>query len=172
MQKRYPRTIPLYDKANWGDIRQNIIEIFEHYLQLNDQFDRSVDKLAVYKTSSFQLADQFIPVKTQSTKIHILWLTPAIKHLINKKLRIYRKAKQFQNPHNWQVFKDLQREIRSCLRRQHWKYINNIITTDNGINKNKLFWHYIKGERQDKTGIIIFKLPHCEVTDPIEKAEK
>ena len=42
MQKRHPRTIPLYDRANWGDIRQNILEIFEHYLQLNDQFDRSV----------------------------------------------------------------------------------------------------------------------------------
>ena len=44
--------------------------------------------------------------------------------------------------------------------------------TDNGINKNKLFWHYIKRQRQDKTGISILKLPHCEVTDPIEKAEK
>ena len=32
--------------------------------------------------------------------------------------------------------------------------------------------HYIKGQRQDKTGISILKLPHCEVTDPIEKAEK
>ena len=70
------------------------------------------------------------------------------------------------------LFKDLQREVRSCLSRQHWKYINNIITTDNGINKNKLFWHYIKGQRQDKTGISILKLPHCEVTDSIEKAEK
>ena len=120
MQKRHPRTIPLYDKANWGDIRQNIIEIFEHYLQLNDQFDRSVEVNWQYiKHHLVQLADQFIPVKTQSTKIHIPWLTPAIKCLINKKHCIYRKAKQFQNPHDWQLFKDLQREVRSCLRRQH-----------------------------------------------------
>ena len=72
MQKRHPRTIPLYDKANWGNIRQNIIEIFEHYLQLNDQFDRSVEVNWQYiKHYLVQLADQFIPVKTQSTKIHI-----------------------------------------------------------------------------------------------------
>ena len=42
-QKQYPRTIPLYNKANWGDIKQNIIRIFEQYLQLNDQYERSVE---------------------------------------------------------------------------------------------------------------------------------
>ena len=47
-----------------------------------------------------------------------------------------------------------------------------MITTDNTTSKNKLFWHYIKGQWQDKTGISILKLPHCEVTDPTEKAEK
>ena len=44
-----------------------------------------------------------------------------------------------------------------------------MITTDNITSKIK---HYIKGQRQDKTGISILKLPHCEVTDPTEKAEK
>ena len=32
-----------------------------------------------------------------STKIHVPWLTPTIKCLINKKQRIYRKAKRLQN---------------------------------------------------------------------------
>ena len=48
----------------------------------------------------------------------------------------------------------------------------NILTSDNTTSKIKLFWHYIKGQWQDKTGISILKLPHCEVTDPTEKAEK
>ena len=47
-----------------------------------------------------------------------------------------------------------------------------MITTDNTTSKNKLFWDCIKGQRQDKTGISILKLPHCEVTDPTQKAEK
>ena len=70
-----------------------------------------------------------------------------------------------------ETFKDSQ-HVRSCLHRQHWKYIINIITTDNTTSKNKLFWHYIKGQWQDKTGISTLKLSHCEVADPTEKAEK
>ena len=93
-----------------------------------------------------QLTDQFIPIKVKSRKIHLPWLTPDVKHLINKKQRVYRKAKQFQNPHDWKHFKELQYQVRSCLRRQHWKYINNMITTHNTTSKNKLFWHYIKGQ--------------------------
>ena len=42
-QKQYPRKISIYNKANWGDIKQNIVRIFEQYLQLNDQYDRSVE---------------------------------------------------------------------------------------------------------------------------------
>ena len=39
-------------------------------------------------------------------------------------------------------------------------------------SKNKLFGiSYNKGQRQDKS-ISILKLPHCKVTDAIEKAEK
>ena len=93
-QKQYPRTIPLYNKANWGYIKQNIIRIFEQYLQLNDQYDRSVELNYQYiKYHLGQLTDQFIPVKVQSRKIYLPWLTPVVKRLINKKQRVYRKAK-------------------------------------------------------------------------------
>ena len=121
-----------------------------------------------------QLTDQFTPIKVQSRKIHLPWLTPAVKRLINKKQSVYRKAKRFQNPHDWKRFKDLQYQVRSCLCRQHWKYINNMITTDNTTSKNKPFGItlYIKGQRQDKTGISILKLPHCEVTDPTRRQKK
>ena len=43
ISKKITRTISLYNKANWGDIKQNIIRIFEQYLQLNDQYDISVE---------------------------------------------------------------------------------------------------------------------------------
>ena len=52
------------------------------------------------------------------------------------------------------VFKDSQ-HVRSCLHREHWKYINNnIIPTGNITSKIKLLWYYIKGNGRIKQALV------------------
>ena len=96
-----------------------------------------------------QLTDHFIPVKVQSRKIHLPWLTPAVKRLINKKQHVYRKAKRFQNPHDWKCFKELQHQVRSCLHRQHC-----MITTDNTTSKNNFFGITLKDNGRIKQALV------------------
>lgn len=165
--KQCPRKTLLYNKANWDSIKESVIRLFEDYLLLNDQQTRSVEENWQYiKHHLSQLIDQFIPVKVTSRKVHLPWLTAAIKRLINKKQRIYRRAKRYQLPQDWQLFKEIQHEVKSRLRKQHWQYVNNIISSDNDTTKDKLFWRYIKGRRQDRVGIGTLKVSHHEITEP------
>ena len=41
------------------------------------------------------------------------------------------------------------------LKNQHKTYLTNTVST----NSNKLLWHYVKSQRQDKTGITASKDP-------------
>ena len=59
------------------------------------------------------------------------------------------------------------------MRKQHWQYLNNILTgTDDCGNANKPLWHYIKCRRQDKVGIGTLNASNgAPVIHSIEKAQ-
>ena len=86
---------------------------------------------------------------------------------------MYNKAKLYQHPADWQEFKDLRYKVCSLMHKQHWQYLNNILTgTDDCGNANKPLWHYIKCRRQDKVGIGTLNASNgAPVIHSIEKAQ-
>ena len=69
-----------------------------------------------------------------------------------KKSRSYNKAKQSNDPRDWQRYKSLKKQMQFDCRRAHQKHINDMICGDMANNPNK-FWSYIKSKRCDNTGV-------------------
>ena len=80
-------------------------------------------------------------------------MNATLKRLIGKKQRTYNCAEKYKRPEDWEEYKSLQHQTKSIAHQQHRQYLCNIINPDNGDNKMKCFWHYIKGKRQDNVGI-------------------
>ena len=99
-------------------------------------------------------------------------MNSALKRLIKKKQRTYNRAKKYQREEDWIEYKNLQHQTKSTIRQRHTQYLSNISNPQNGDNRMKRFWHYIKGKRQDNIGIGALKNQTGNiVTDSSEKAE-
>ena len=171
--KKQPREIFLYHKANWDLIRERMLGICERYFQLNSISQRSVEENweFVYEKCS-QLVQELVPKKTIGCKFHLPWMNDALKRLIKKKQRTYNRAKKYQHPEDWDEYKSLQHQTKSIIRQRHQQYLSSIVNPDNGDNKMKRFWRYIKGKRQDNIGISALKSQTGNiVTESSEKAE-
>ena len=174
LQNKLPRKIFIYRKADWNSIRQSIVSLSEEYFSLNETQSRNVlDNWQYIHSHVLQLIEDFIPIKLSSTRVHLPWLTVTLKCLIRKRQRVYNKVKLSQHPADWQEFKGLQYKVCSLMRKQHWQYLNNILTgTDDCENANKPLWHYIKCRRQDKVGIGTLSASNgAPVIHSIEKAQ-
>ena len=115
---------------------------------------------------------ELVPKKTISSRLNLPWINATLKRLIKKKQRTYKRAKKYKRPEDWDEYKSLQHQTRSITRQQHRQYLSNIVNPENGDNKMKRFWHYIKGKRQDNIGISALKSQSGNiVTESSEKAQ-
>ena len=144
----------------------------EEYFYLNETQPRSVlDNWQYIHLNLLQVIDNFVPTKLSGTRSHLPWLTVSLKRLIRKKQRVYNKAKLYQCPTAWKQFKDLQHQIRSLLRKQHWQYLSDIFNNCDE-NTNKSLWRYIESRRHDKVGIGTLHTPNgTPVIHPGKKAQ-
>jgi len=118
------------------------------------------------------IIQELVPKKTIGSKFHLSWMSDALKRPIKKKQRIYHRAKIYQRAEDWAEYKNLQHQMRNTIRQRHDQYLSNISNPQNGDNKIKHFWHYIKGKLQDNIGIGALKSQAGNiVTESSGKAE-
>ena len=87
-----------------------------------------------------------------TTRFNQPWITRQLKRLARKKSRSYKKAKQSDDPRDWQQYKTLKKQMQFDCRQTHQKYVDDMICGDMANNPNK-FWSYIKSKRCDNTGV-------------------
>ena len=67
--KQLPKKVYLYNKANWDEIHQNILEISNTYFNMNS---RTVEENWSFMHQKFlDLIQKFIPIKTFRTRYHL-----------------------------------------------------------------------------------------------------
>ena len=170
--KQPPRKIHLFKKANWDEIRCNLVLVSNMYFDLNSITSRSVEEnWAFIHQQYLHLIHKFVPSKTLGTRYHLPWLSSSLKRLIRKKQRLYNKAKSYQDPADWEEYKILQHKVRNLLCSSHYKYLQNAVNSASDTVNQKSFWRYIKSKRHDSTGIGSLKTPTGDVTEPSDKAE-
>ena len=104
----------------------------------------------------------------KSSKNSSPWITRTVKRQLNRKARLYKKAKK---SNNWTEYRKCQKETKRILRKAEWTHINNII--DEGLQRNnsKPFWNYIKSKKEDNIGIAPLREHGHLVSDCKGKAE-
>ena len=98
-------------------------------------------------------------------------MTSQLKRLIRKKQRCYNKAKCTKRSTDWAEYKSIQGQVRQSIRNEHQNYITKILSSSSNLNGNKPFWHYIKSQKKDQTGISSLQTANGVATTPAEKAE-
>ena len=88
-----------------------------------------------------------------STRTNVPWLTPPLRKLINRKNKLYNKARKSRQLQLWAKYKCVKWDTQKALRKAEWTYyIIEILTDGLSSNDNKPFWRYIKAKRQDTIG--------------------
>ena len=141
------------------------------YFEINQASPQSLDENWSFLQNLQEIINTHTPTKKLSTRIHLPWLSSALKRLIRKKQRVYRRAKRYCRDSDWNEYKSLQKEIDHKLKYQHKSYLTNL-TSSPDSNKKSL-WHYIKSRKQENNGIstLINPINGHIITNPVEKTD-
>ncbi|MCG8079022.1 MAG: endonuclease/exonuclease/phosphatase family protein, partial [Candidatus Thiodiazotropha taylori] len=175
--RQKPRKIPLYKKADWESMRQDVRQIHSQV----EEMERSgigVDEMwNAFQQGLESSIGKHIPHKTARNKDGLPWMTTELKKLLKKKDRLYKKKKKSGDPKHIEEFKALKHLVQKMSRQVYWDYIESLITpqqepdsTSTRDSSSKRFWTFIKHKRSDTSGIPGLKESGRLETDPVGKA--
>ena len=167
-QKQKPRKIPLFNKADWENFRQQMREVNKTLQNCYEQ--NSANTLwCTFRDTIVKGAEMYIPSRMTKRRDGYPWITQTLKKLMRKRDRMYKNHKHTPK------YKDLKRTIQQQLRSAYWNYVNEIVTsTDDGTQKPsyaKKFWTYMKHCRTDHTGVSPLRQNGILHSNPTAKAE-
>ena len=174
-QKR--RKVPIYGKANWDKIRDNMKTTLLAIDRAKDT--SSANELRnMFKSSLLQAVRDNIPHRTTSNRDRPPWISHKIKKMINTRGRLLRKMKAVSDHRKRddieKKMKDLKHDIRRETRTAYWTYVESIVVPDEeaAFNKaSKKLFSFIKHRKSDSTGFAPLK-DRGELKDTAkEKAE-
>ena len=170
--RQIPRNIPLYSKANWTTLKNEVTNMYD---TIQTKFDTlSVDELwNLFKTQLNKLISEHIPQKKIKASHKTPWVSIETKKLIRSRDRLYKKMKKSGDEVLRKKYKQLKQTIQRQLRQSYWKYIENIVTPkeeENSFGNMKRFWSYIKHKKTDFSGVSSLKQDGRLITDPKQKA--
>ena len=172
-RKQIPRLIPLYKKADWEGLKHEMEDL--HTNIKNKKHSATTEELwLLFKNTLDAAVKKFIPHKHVRSKDTKPWITPALRRLIKKRDRLYKKMRKHGREEHEQAYKQLRRDVQRQLRRSYWAYLNDIFEEDdpqtNKSVKHKRFWTYIKHQKSSNIGVAPLKVDGRLVTDPKEQA--
>ena len=170
IQKKPPRTVYSYHKANWDGITKDLQKFQELYFDRIPSNHTVEDNWNYIKEDINTTVSKNIPTKKISHKQHVPWITGNIIQLTRRKHRAYNTHKRTKKDSDWARFTSLRKRVHRELRASYWDYVDNLL--DPEIDKsNKKFWRFIKARKQDNTGISTLRENGRIITDSQEKAE-
>jgi hypothetical protein len=168
-----PRSIPLYNKADWDSLRT-------HTENLNIKIQQESETAPVeslwisFRDGLTEGIRKYIPHRSTNTKSSLPWITPSIRHLIHKRDRAYRAMKKSNTENHRQNLKSLKAKLQRELRRAYWDHIEGIIIpseSDTNPVVSKKFYSFLKYNKTDKTGIAPLREHGILHNSPKDKAQ-
>ena len=144
----------------WPEISFTLDSFVTTYLE-SDHVNRSVDdNRNIIAEGIKEAIDNYIPHKMSKAKRHLPWVSPAIKRLMNRRDRAYKRARRTGKPEHRKAYKQLRNSTLKHIRDTHEKYVNEIVgglqpaDPGNPIGGGvKRVWSYLKLLRAESTGI-------------------
>ena len=165
-QKR--RTIYLYHKANWIDIKATMkkacTDIVESVKDVEGKWND-------FKSAINQILDTKIPNKLSPKLRQLPWLSKSDKKKISRKHKLYQKAKSSNSEEDRDKFKKHKKATQKAVRAAHWRFVNSILDESLKDGNSKPFWKYIKSKRVDNIGVSALKENGMLFDDSKSKSE-
>ena len=168
--KKPPRKIHLWSKADWQSLRTKLCEFRDDFI--SSCHLRSVEEnYSKFKNEIESLMTKYIPSKMTSTRFNMPWFNNTIKRMCKKKQRLFNKAKRTKLNRHWQQYRAFKKDVLKSIRKQRWKYINDILQVSLEQGDSKPFWSYIRAQRQDNSGVSPLLKQGVLHTDNLSKAK-
>jgi len=102
--RQKPRQIPLYSKAKWENVRNDLTDIY-HTLVTTENYVN--DMWNIFQTKLEESIKSNIPHKTAKQKDGCPWINRDLKRLISKRDRWYKRKKKSGNNNDATKYKQL-----------------------------------------------------------------
>ena len=156
ISKKKPRSVYLYNKANWDQMRKDLEDgQFSFFSKLPSE-DTVEENWRHLHSMMIETIKNNVPEKKVSTRYNLPYLTRKTIRQIRRKKRTYHKAKRTGDQRDWDKFHQQRRECQRATKRDYWQYINRLIDPDTDTT-NKNLWSYLKTKRQDSFGVAPLK---------------
>ena len=168
--KKPPRIIHQYHKANWDNIKKDCATISEN---IKEKYEHStVNELwSIFKEQLDTSINTNIPQKKITPKMKLPWVTEQLRIKINKTKRLHKKSKA--NPDLNKRYKSMKKSLQSDMRSAYWNYIERMIfdlpVEEPGTPNKKLFL-YVKSMRNDSSGVAALRKDGILTVNTKEKA--
>ena len=126
--KPVSRKILLWNKADIQNIRNDLSTFSSNYL-ISVTINTPVkEQWRIISTHLTQTIDNLVPSKMSTTRFNQPWITRQLKRLARKKSRSYKKAKQSDDPRDWQRYKTLKKQMQfDCRKNSYQKCVDDMI---------------------------------------------
>jgi len=154
LNQKAKRTIYLFDKANWFEIKNGILD-FGSKINSSNVASNVQSLWDAFKSKLDELVTKHVPTKVLSGKQHLPWLNAKVRKLMKKRDRLYCKNKKRKSSSISDKLKKIKKLIQKETRQAYWNHMNNIICdpTENKHGTTKRFWGFIKSLRNDSCGV-------------------
>ena len=110
-----------------------------------------------------------ISSKTSSHRFSQPWITSNTKQICRRKKRRYKRACLTNSEYDWSAYNHIKMLAQYECRKAHNDYVSKLISPDKKY-PNKRFWSYIKGHRQEYSGIPTIIANGCTLSEDSAKA--
>jgi hypothetical protein len=154
--KKEPRNILLYGKANWTGMRTSTKDFATSFLPA--LHSRSVqDNWLVIKEHIQNNIKEHIPTKLVSSRYNLPWVTSNLRRLTRKKQRLYNAARKVNSTTAWDKYRKFKKDLAAKIKTAHNEYVFNTLNKSLEDRNTKPFWRYIKSRKQDNVGVAPLK---------------
>jgi len=151
IQKKQPRTIYKFSKANWEDAKKDTATFTASFIDNNtNDVHTNWDTL---KDHLNNIISTHVPSRKSSGKPELPWLGHKLRRAIKRKNKLYFKARKSRNHQQWQKYKQAKRDVQRAIHHAERNYINNILIDGLEKNDTKPFWKYVKCKKQESIGV-------------------
>ena len=167
ISKQVPRTILLYKKADWDQLKQSMRDLHSELTQsdlattsVQSMWDRFASKLE-------QGIDKFIPTRQSGTQDGFPWINQEIRRLMRKRDKLYKRWSRSGRPYDQSKFLNYKHLVRRVSEKAYEKYLGDILGINNEILdqdvgeppkvKTKKLYSRLKHSKQDSNGIAPLK---------------
>ena len=172
INKKAVREAPLYHKAKWSDMVDDLTRFSPGYLVTSPR-ERSIatNWISIKAAIKKAIVDHILHKKA-SARFNLPYMTNEIKRKINRRKRVHKKAAKFKRPADREMCKRLRKEINKDLDMAYNRYIHGILNSEKDKpGALKRLYRFVKSLGQDTFGVSTLRSEGRVHATAKEKAE-